>query len=66
MHNSDTENNGLSKIQQYVMHLRYVLAQHQVDEIDPPEWFLNELKIAERLARIELKECEKFRQQLEI
>jgi hypothetical protein len=44
----------------------YVLAQHQVDEIDPPERFLNELKIAERLARIELKEREKFRQQLEI
>ena len=48
------------------MHLRYVLAQHQVDEIDPPEWFLNELKIAERLVRIEFKEREKFRQQLEI
>jgi hypothetical protein len=66
MHNSDTENNGLSKIQQYVMHLRYVLAQHQVDEIDLLEWFLNELKIAERLVRIEFKEREKFRQQLEI
>jgi hypothetical protein len=66
MHNSDTENNGLSKIQQYVMHLRYVLSQHQVDEIDPPEWFLNELKIAERLVRIEFKEREKFRQRLEI
>ena len=66
MHHSDKQNNGLSKIQQYVMHLRYVLAQHQVDEIDPPEWFLNELKIAERFVRIEFKEREKFRQQLEI
>ena len=66
MHNTDTENSGLSKIQQNVIHLRYLLAQHQVDEIDPPEWFLNELKIAERLARIELKAREKFRQQLEI
>ena len=57
---------GLSKIQQYVMHLRYILARHQMDEVDPPEWFLNEIKIAERLAQIELKEREKFRQKLEI
>jgi hypothetical protein len=63
---SDTEDNGLSKIQQYVMHLRYRLAHYQLDEIDPPKYILNELKIAERIARIELKECDKFRQQLEI
>ena len=60
------DNSDLTKIQQYVMHLRYVLAQHELDEVDPPEWFLNELKIAERLARIESEECEKFRHQLEI
>ena len=59
------ENNSLSNIQQYVMHLRYRLAHYQLDEIDPPEYLLNELKIAERLARIELRQCEKFRQQLE-
>ena len=63
---ADMYNNGLTKIQQYVMHLRYILAQHELDEIDPPEWYLNELKIAERLARIESEEYEKFRQQLEI
>ena len=63
---NDTENNGLSKIQQHLMHLRYLLAQHQFDETDPPEWFLNELKIAERLVRIELKEREQFRQKFEI
>ena len=66
MYISATEKKGLSKIQQYVMHLRYILAQHQLDGIDPPEWFLNELKIAERLVRIELRECEKFRRQIEI
>jgi hypothetical protein len=63
---ADMYNNGLTKIQQYVMHLRYILAQHELDEVDPPEWYLDELKIAERLARIESEEYEKFRQQLEI
>jgi hypothetical protein len=66
MHINDMDNNGLSKIQKYVMHLRYILAQHQLDEVDPPEWFLNEIKIAERLALIESRECEKVRQKLEI
>ena len=66
MHNNALENKGLSKIQQYVMHLRYILAHHQLNEVDPPEWFLNELKIAERFVRIESRECEKFRQQVEI
>ena len=60
------ENSDLTKIQQYVMHLRYILAQHELDEIDPPDWIVDELKIAERLSSIESKECEKFRQQLEI
>jgi hypothetical protein len=63
---SATENKELSKIQQHVMHLRYRLARYQLDEIDPPEYLLNELKIAERLRRIESRECEKFRQQVEI
>ena len=63
---ADMYNNGLTKIQQYVMHLRYILAQHELDEVDPPEWYLDELKIAERLARIESEEYEKFRKQLEI
>jgi hypothetical protein len=63
---NDTENNGLSKIQQHVMHLRYILAHHQLDGIDSPEWFLNELKIAERLARIESRERKKFREKFGI
>ena len=66
MHKNATVNKGLSKIQQYVMHLRYILAHHQLNQVDPPKWFLNELKIAEHLVRIESRECEKFRQQLEI
>ena len=60
------KNKGLSNIQQYVMHLRYILAHYQLDQIDPPEYLLNELKTAEQFARIESRECEKFRQQLEI
>lgn len=60
------ENTDLSKIQKYVMHLRYRLAHYQLDEIDPPEHLLDELKVAECLARVESRECEKFRQKLEI
>ena len=63
---SANKNMGLSNIQQYVMHLRYILAHYQLDQIHPPEYLLNELKTAERLAWIESRECEKFRQQLEI
>ena len=66
MDNSPTENRSLSKIQQHVMHLRYILTHHQLDEIDPPKWFLNELNMAEPLARIESREREKFRQKFEI
>jgi len=66
MHNSDKQNNGLSKIQQYVMHLRYRLAPYQFEGINPPQYLLNELKIAERLVRIELRVFEKFRQKIEI
>jgi hypothetical protein len=60
------ENNDLSEIQQYVMHLRYKLANYWLYRIDPPEYLLDELKTAECLARIELRECEKLRQQVEI
>jgi len=63
---SATEKTGLSGIQQYVMHLRYRLAPYQFDGINPPKHLLDELKVAERLARIELRMYEKFRQKLEI
>lgn len=61
-----TGKTGLSKIQQYVMYLRYRLAPYQLEEIEPPEYLLNELKTAERLAQVELRECEKFRQKVKI
>jgi hypothetical protein len=45
----------LNDMQIYVMHLRYRLAQYQLDGIDPPEYLLNELKLAEHLVQIDLK-----------
>jgi hypothetical protein len=48
------------------MHLRYRLAPYQFEGINPPQYLLNELKIAERLVRIELRVFEKFRQKIEI
>ena len=66
MHIKATENKGLSKIQQYVMHLRFTLAYYLLDGIEPPEYLLKELKTAECLARVEIRECKKFRQQVVI
>ena len=66
MYMNAKENNCLSEIQQYVMHLRYKLANYWLYRIDPPKYLLKELKTAECLARTELRECEKFRQQVEI
>jgi hypothetical protein len=43
----------LNDMQRYVMHLRYRLAQYQLDAIDPPEYLLNELKVAESLVRLD-------------
>jgi hypothetical protein len=43
----------LNEMQKYVMHLRYRLAQFQLDGINPPERFLNELIIAKRLVRLD-------------
>jgi hypothetical protein len=66
MHITDTINKNLTKNQQYLIHIRDVLASYQLDEEDPPEWLLDELKLAERLVRMESKEFAKFRQQFEI
>ena len=49
----------LNDNQQYVMHLRYRLIHYQLDGIDPPERLLNEIKIAERLVRLDSKAREK-------
>ncbi len=47
------EKKNLNKMQQYVMHLRYRLIHYQLEGIDPPEYLLNELKLAENLVRLD-------------
>ena len=47
----------LSEMQGYVMHLRYRLAQYQFYRIAPPVKLLIELKMAERLAKLESKDA---------
>jgi hypothetical protein len=59
MNKNTTENNDLSENQQHVIHLRRLLSKSQLDGVDPPEWLLDELKIAERLVRIDSRENEK-------
>ena len=53
------ERETLNNNQKDVMHLRYRLVQYQLDGIDPPEYLLNELKIGERLVRLDSKTREK-------
>jgi hypothetical protein len=48
----------LTDMQQYVMHLRYRLAQYQFEGIAPPVRLLIELKMAERLAKLNSKGVE--------
>ena len=50
----------LNEMQEYVMHLRYRLAQFQLDGIDPQEYLLNELKVAEGLVRFDSRALEEF------
>ena len=45
-----------NEMQKYVMHLRYRLAQYQFHGIVPPAKFLAELKMAQRLADLELED----------
>jgi uncharacterized protein with ACT and thioredoxin-like domain len=52
---SPEDKKGLSRMQQYVVHLRYRLIHYELERIDPPENLLNELKLAERLVQIDLK-----------
>ena len=42
------------EMRQYVMHLRYRLAWYQFNGVAPPVKFLMELKMAERLLKLEL------------
>ena len=52
------EKKTLNNMQKYVMHLRYRLAQFQLDGIHPPEYLLNELKVAEGLVRFDSRALE--------
>jgi hypothetical protein len=54
------EKKTLNNMQKYVMHLRYRLVQYQLDGIDPPEYLLNELKISERLVKLDSKNARKM------
>ena len=47
----------LNDMQIYVMHLRYRLAQYQFNAIAPPVSLLIELKMAERLARLDSRDA---------
>jgi len=51
---SPKDKKDLSRMQQYVMHLRYRLLHYQLEGIDPPKYLLNELELAERLVQIDL------------
>lgn len=55
MYMSPKDKKDLSRMQEYVMHLRYRLLHYQLEGIDPLEYLLNELKLAERLVQIDLK-----------
>jgi hypothetical protein len=55
---SPEDKKDLSRMQQYVMHLRYRLLHYQLEGIDPPKYLLNELELAERLVRIDSKVLE--------
>ena len=55
MYMSPEDKKDLSRMQQYVMHLRYRLLHYQLEGIDPPKYLLNELELAERLVQGDLK-----------
>ena len=48
---------SLTEMLGYVMHLRYRLALYQFDGIAPPEYLLNELKMAELLAKLDSEDA---------
>ena len=53
MYMTPKEKKTLNNMQKYVMHLRYRLIHYQLEGIDPPEYLLNELKLAENLVRLD-------------
>ena len=54
------EKKFLNEMQGYVMHLRYRLAQYQFYGIAPPVNILIELKMAERLAKLDSKDASRI------
>ena len=50
------EKKSLNEMQGYVLHLRYRLAEYQFYGIAPPPNLLIELKMAEHLAVLDLKD----------
>ena len=50
--------NILNETQKYVMHLRYKIAEFEIDGLDPPQYLLDELEVAERLVRFDSSELE--------
>ncbi len=52
------EKKNLNNMQKYVMHLRYRLIHYQLEGTDPPEYLLNELKVAEGLVRFDSRALE--------
>ena len=50
--------NILNETQKYVMHLRYKIAEFEIDGIDPPQYLLDEIEVAERLVTFNSSEPE--------
>ena len=50
---SPEDKKDLSRMEQYVIHLRFWLIHYELEGIDPPDYLLNELKLAEKLVRLE-------------
>ena len=50
------EKKSLSEMQAHVMHMRYRLEWYRFNGIVPPAIFIVELKMAKRLADLELKD----------
>jgi hypothetical protein len=46
----------INETQKYVMHLRYKIAEFEKVGIDPPQYLLDELEVAERVVRFDSSE----------
>ena len=55
------EKKSPTDMQEYVMHLRYRLTQYHINGIAPPVSLLMELKMAERLVKLESMDARRIR-----